>query len=237
MHFGLGFADGQAADGVAVERDLGDAFGGLGAHRGHGTALDDAKEGLALRVGFGGMVFVTLTGPVVGALHGVADGCRVAGGEDALVEAHDDVGADAVLVGDGGLRGKEVLAAVDVGPEGNAGVVDASEGSHAEGLVPAAVGEDGAVPTHESVQAAGVVDALDTGAKVEVIGVAEDGLGSQALDLVEGEALDGGLGGDGHEQRRLRRTVGRGNLPAPRGAIGGDQLKADRWCVHLGSMY
>ena len=78
-----------------------------------------------------------------------------------------------MLVGDGGFRGEEVPAAVDVGLEGDAFVSDAAQRTHAESLVAAAVGQDRPVPAHEIVQAAGVMDALDTGPQIEVIGVAE----------------------------------------------------------------
>ena len=222
VHFGFGFADGQAADGVAVKGYAGDEAGGFGPQFGDDAALDDAEQGLAAGAGAAGVGVVAGLGPAVGAGHSVFDGGGLAGGEDALVEAHYDVGADVVLVMDGGFRGEEVAAAVDVGLESDAGVADAAEGTHAECLVAAAVGKDGAVPAHKAMEAAGVADAVHAGAEVEVVGVAEDGFGAEAAHFGESEALDGGLGGDGHKQGRLRCAVGRDNLPAPGRAVGSE---------------
>ena len=50
----------------------------------------------------------------------------------------------------------------------------------AEDLEAAGVGEDGAVPVHERVQAAGVAHDVGAGAQVEVVGVGEQHLRADA---------------------------------------------------------
>ena len=54
--------------------------------------------------------------------------------------------------------------------------VDLAHVGEAEDLEAAAVGEDGAVPVHEAVQAAQLGDELVAGPQGEVVGVAEDDL-------------------------------------------------------------
>jgi hypothetical protein len=78
----------------------------------------------------------------------------VLGGGRALVEGHDDVGAERLLDVDGALGGEEQVAPVQVGLEGGALLGDFALLRQAEHLEAAAVGEHGAVPGDEAVQAA-----------------------------------------------------------------------------------
>ena len=67
-------------------------------------------------------------------------------------------------------------------------------------LKSAAVGQYGAVPPGETVQAAGFVQGLGAGTQVEVVGVAQDDLCADFLDQVAVEhALDAAYGADGHK--------------------------------------
>ena len=59
--------------------------------------------------------------------------------------------------------------------------VDLADVGELKDLEAAAVGEDRAVPAHEAVQAAQFGDQLVAGPQGEVIGVAEDDLGADAL--------------------------------------------------------
>ena len=73
----------------------------------------------------------------------------------------------------------------------------------AEDLEAAGIGEDGAGPGHESVQAAELADQFVAGAEEQVVGVAEDDAGVEVFpEVALGEAFDGGLGADGHEDGR-----------------------------------
>ena len=72
----------------------------------------------------------------------------------ALVESHDDVGAESDLNVDGMFRSEEVRAAIEVGAELDAVVSDFAERVEREDLEAAGVSEDGARPTHEFVKPA-----------------------------------------------------------------------------------
>jgi len=113
-----------------------------------------------------------------------------------------------------------MLAAVDVGAEPDAVVGNLSQRPHAEGLEPAAVGEYGSVPAHESVQTAQLGHGFHAGSQVQVVGVAQDHLGADTPDFLRRQAFDRGLGSHRHEERRERFPVGRRKHPGSRCAVG-----------------
>ena len=97
------------------------------------------------------------------------------------------------------------------------------QGEHLEA---AAVGEHGAVPAHEPVQAAHGLHHLVPGAQVEVVGVGQLHLAADLLQIQGGHRpLDGPLGAHIHEHRGLHRAVGAGEHPPPRLSFGLNQLK------------
>ena len=98
--------------------------------------------------------------------------------------------------------------------------VDLARLGEAEDLEAAAVGEDRPVPVHEAVQAAQLGDQLVAGPQGEVIGVAEDDAAPASRELLGRQPLDGGLGADGHEDRRLDDAVRRVQPAPPGGAVG-----------------
>ena len=62
-------------------------------------------------------IFFGAGGPGVGETHGVAGALPGCGGFDALVEDHDDVGAERDLYSDGVFGREEVFGAVEVRAE------------------------------------------------------------------------------------------------------------------------
>ena len=102
----------------------------------------------------------------MGAFHCCADDGRRAVGKDALVKAHNDVGADAVLVLNGRLRREKMPAAVNVRLKSDAVIADPAQRPHTERLIAAAVGKDGAVPPHKAMQPAGVPHPRHAGTQV-----------------------------------------------------------------------
>ncbi len=72
----------------------------------------------------------------------------------ALVQGHEDVHAEGELDLDRLLRRQDVAGAVQVRLERDAFLADATQRGQAEDLEAAAVGQDGPIPPHESVQAA-----------------------------------------------------------------------------------
>ena len=157
--------------------------------------------------------------PAVGARHGPLHCGPGRAKGNALVQAHNNVRAQALLVGDSPFRGKDMLAAVQMGTKADVAVVHPAQGAHTESLKAAAVGEDGAGPSHKAMQAAGPPDGGDAGAQVEVIGVAEDDLRAQAGHFLGSEGFDGGLGSDRHKGGGLDDAVGRGQQAGPGGAV------------------
>ncbi len=207
-----GLADRQAADGVSGEIHVDEVEGAFPTEVGIHAALDDAEEGLGLVEGGvpGDFVPVCLEegfgagGPGVGEVHGVAGAFPAGGGFDALVEGHEDVGAERDLDGDGVLGRKEVAGAIEVGAEVDAIGGDFAEFGEGEDLEAAGVGEHGAAPGHEAVDAAHAGDEVVTGAEVEMVGVGEDDLraeagGAEGFEDALLDGLDGCGGADWHE--------------------------------------
>ena len=85
----------------------------------------------------------------------------------------------------------------------------------AEHLVAAAVGEDRPVPADEAVQAAGARDEVGAGPQEQVIGVAEDDLRAELVELPVRHRLHRAARADRHEHRRLDDAVRRTQLAAP----------------------
>ena len=129
-------------------------------------------------------------------------------GRGALVEHHDDVGPQIFLDGDAAFRGEAVVGAVEVALEGNAVGVDGARIAQAEHLEAAAVGQDGAGPVHEPVQATQIADQFVARAQVEVVGVAEDEGCAQIGQVAGPQRLDGGLGADRGKNGGVDDAVG-----------------------------
>ena len=220
---GLGLADGEAPHGVAIEADAGDGLDGLVPQGQVRAALDDAEQGLVV-------ASASVAGaarPAVGALHGPSQRIGVGAVADALVQHHGDVHAKGLLVPHSELRREEALGAVDMGADEQAVFGDAAEHTQGVGLEAARVGEDGAVPSHEGVQASEALHGLDAGPQGEVVGVRQDDVGAQLPGLLGRKGLDGALGGDGHEGGGGHAPVGRGEQPGAGVAAGGLELEGD----------
>src|SRR5437016_5680660 len=90
-----------------------------------------------------------------------------------------------------------------MGAEPHAVFADLAQFAQAEYLVPAGVGEDGAIPGHEPVQPAEPANRLDPWSQIEVIGVAEQDLHAQVFQQILWHALYGGERADRHKDRCL----------------------------------
>ena len=150
---------------------------------------------------------------------------------DALVERHHDVATEGELDVHGRFRREQVRVAVQVRLEQDAFVGHLAEIAEAEDLEAAGIGQDGARPGHETVQAAQLADGLVARAEEQVIGVGQDDLGVELLDEIAlGDALDRGLRAHRHEDRRLdvavRRVEHAGARPGFR-ALGEDFERDD----------
>src|ERR1700677_4899166 len=90
---------------------------------------------------------------------------------------------------------------------------DPAEFSERENLEPAAVGQDGPSPAHESMKSAKMFNDLQARSQEEVIGVTENNLCSDRTELVRGHRLDGTLGSDRHEDWSFDGPVSRAQPP------------------------
>ena len=143
----------------------------------------------------------------------------------ALVQDHSDVGSQETLVFHGRLGREEALTAVDVRLEEYAVFGDPLEPAQTEGLEPATVRENWAVPSHESVEVAHIADQLDAWPEHQVVGVGEENVGSQRRQVVRGEGLHRTQSSHRHERGRLDRTVGSLKYPGAGASIYGVNLK------------
>ena len=141
----------------------------------------------------------------------------------ALVEGHTDISAEGDLNIDRMLGSEKVRTPVEVRAEADAIISDFAQRVEREDLKAAGVGEQGARPTHESVQAAHAADGLMARAQVEVIGVAENDLRAEGFKHILRDGLDRSLRADGHEDRRFD-----GLMREDRGARGARRRRSAR---------
>src|SRR5580765_680764 len=126
--------------------------------------------------------------------------------------------------------------AVEMRAEVRARLIDRPPVGQAEHLIAAAVGEDRLVPADEAMQAAAPRDQVVAGPQVQVIGVAEQHLRAEAVELPVRHALHRALRAYRHEGRRLDVAVG-GRHPAPaRARVGVRHLKSERHVLSLFAM-
>src|ERR1022692_5045817 len=110
----------------------------------------------------------------------------------ALVERHNDVGAQSDLGGDGTLRTEEMRGAVEMRAEGHALFGNLAQIAEAEYLEAAGVGEDGVVPRHELLRSEESADYLHAGPQIKMVGVVQQDLDAELFQRVLGYALDRG---------------------------------------------
>ena len=220
----------QAADGIAGQIQLGNLL-----HVGHADIMEhrplvDTEKHLsrvhrilpAVIFRQGRLAaFQPAEGPVAGFLN-IIPGRRDL---DALVKGHGDVRAQIGLDAHALLRPHEDMPPVHMGVEADALLLDLPQLGQGENLETAAVGENGAVPVHEPVQAAHLLDQSVAGAHMKVVGIGKLHLAANGFQVVCREgALNGPLGAHIHEYRGLDGAVGRLQL-APAGlALLFDQL-------------
>ncbi len=169
------------------------------------AALHDAEQGVAVALGEG---VLAALGPAHRHFHGIAR-LLFGGGEwGAFVEHHGDGAAQQVLDFDGALGRQLVFRAVDVGLEGDALLGHLAQLAERHHLKPTRIGEDGAAPVHELMQATEARDALGAGPQHQVIGIAKNDIRARGLHVFRVHGLHGGGRADGHEGRRADGAVG-----------------------------
>ncbi len=189
----------------------GDETGGIGSQVWLQAALDDPEQRLVgPRVGR-----QRTLRPAMGALGRIGHDCPWRARIDRLVEGDRDVRAERLLDADRDLRCEPVERAVEVAAEGDAVLVDDPQVAQRDDLEAARIGQDRAVPAHESMEAAESRDPLMARSQVEVVRVRQDDRGPDLADVVGRQRLDRGVGADRHELRRLDDAVGQRQATGP----------------------
>ncbi len=142
----------------------------------------------------------------------------------AFVERHHDVAAERELDVHGGFGREQMRVAIQMRAEQHALFGDLAQIAQAEDLEAAGVGEDGARPGHEAVQAAELADQFVAGAQEEMVGVGEDDLGVEIVrcQVALHDAFDRGLRADRHEDGRFDDAVRGVNEAGARAGGGAD---------------
>ena len=143
--------------------------------------------------------------------HGFLRRLMVAGVRRADVKRHGDIAAQRFLNRHAGFRTDEHLASVQMAAEMNALFLDFAQTCEREYLESAGIRQNRLVPAHELVQPASLADQLLTGADMQVVGIGEDNLRTDFVQLARGHALDRCLCADRHENRGLDVAVRRMN--------------------------
>ena len=126
---------------------------------------------------------------------------------DALVEAHHDVRAQGQLDFHGALRGEKMRGAIQVRAKPHSILSYAAQRLQAHHLKTAAVGQDRVRPRHETVQPARLANQFVAGAKIKMIGVAQQDLHPQRFQLILRHALHRAAGAYGHKDGRLDHAM------------------------------
>jgi hypothetical protein len=121
----------------------------------------------------------------------------------AFVEGHGDVSAEGDLNINGMLGSKRVRTPVEVRAKAHTVFRNLAQRVEREDLESAGVGEQGARPAYEFVQAAHAANGLMAGPQVKVIGIAENDLRAEGLKHILRDGLHGSLRSDRHEDGRF----------------------------------
>src|SRR5262249_18637291 len=127
----------------------------------------------------------------------------LAEGGGALIDRDDDVRPELLLNRDRALGGKQVRGAIEMRLKLGAVFRDDSPAGEAVDLEPSAVGENRSMPGGESMQPAQPSNDFRARAQHQVVGVAQDDLRADSLEVIGCDCLDASRCPYGHECRRL----------------------------------
>ena len=176
------------------------------------ASLHDAEDLLAL----GMRLVLRPPRPAERLLDGLLGAVAVAGVGQALVEDHRDVRPDHALHGHRFLRTEEELVPVEMRVEAAAVFRELAHLRERKDLEAAGIGENRPVPSHELVKPARGGDYVGTWPQQKVVGVAENDLRLQLLQVARLKRLDRSESPHVHEDRCLHRAVRGGQQPQSR---------------------
>src|SRR6202050_3426993 len=134
----------------------------------------------------------------------------------ALIERHNNVGAQADLRCHGALWCEEVRRAIEMRAERNSLFGYLAKLVQAENLEASGVGEDRTRPRHETMQPAELADSFDSGTQIKVISVAEKNLHAKFFEDILRHPFHRGHGADRHEHRGFNYSMRSEQSPGAR---------------------
>ncbi len=223
VHLPVRFPYGESPDGEPGKIHFCETTGAVNALFRVDRSLNDAEEELVLSR----VRLPAAARPLQRPLHRPQRGFRRGGIGNTFVETHGNVAAELLLNRDGTLWRQEVEAAVEMGAESDALVGYLPRRRQGKNLKSAAVGEDGAVPSHKAVQSPRLGDEIFSGTQGKMVGVAQENGRPHLRQFEGGHGLHRRLGSHGHEHRRLHNTVGGVQLARsrPRNGACGDHAE------------
>ena len=215
IHVFYGFANREAADGIAFPPESGDGFCGYFAQFRIRAALNDGEKRLGMSVKRLGIV-ETLDAarePAVCEAERFFRVFEIAGIRGTFIESHDDIRADDALDVHHIFRGKVVFRTIYVALKRDAFFFNLSAVRQGIHLESAAVGEYRAFPAIETVNTASFAQYIEARAQVKVVGIAQANL---RLNIIAQFVLVYSF----YRRRSTNRHKNRGlNLPV----VGGDE--------------
>ena len=221
-HHLLALAHRQTAHRIAVEADLGQRRHRLTTQIGVNTALDDAEQAVAVA---GDESLFGPRRPTHGQIRRVLGLVRRRGERRAFVKGHGDVRIQRMLDLHGPFGGQMVLAAVQMGLEGDTAFIDGAQLGQTHHLKAAGIGQDRPRPVHEAMQPAQPFHPFRAGPQHQMIGVGQQNLRAGGRHRLGHHGLDRGGGAHRHEGRGVDLAMGGGHPAQTGGSIGFQQFK------------
>ena len=240
VHLLRGLPYRKAADGVAGEVKLGNAFHVIHPDVRICAALIDAPEHLLgvhrVRQGVQTGIFrLAAHQPAVGSVHAFLNIVPGRGVFNALVKGHAHVAAQIGLDLHTLLRPHENLVAVDVGGKIHALLLDFPQGSQTEHLKSAGIRQNGAVPSHELMQSPHLAHHRVRGTQMQMVGIGQLHLTPDVFQILGAQcAFNRALRADVHEHRCLDGAVGTGEFSPAGFALGFFQFKHGCFSLSIG---
>jgi len=128
------------------------------------------------------------------------------GESDDVIQDHGDITSQRLLDFDGIFRCQFNDTAIQVASKGCRVFGDLVDVTQAEDLKATAICQDRAFPSTHGVKSAQTTHGFVTGTQGEVVGIAQNHVGSGGHHLIDSDTLDRPLGANGHESRRLNLT-------------------------------
>ncbi len=210
VHFFGGFAHRESTDGIALAPVRGDGFGRNFPQLRVGAALHNREKGLLMTINRFGVVetFNAAFEPAVREAHRFFGILEIAWVGRTLIEGHNNVCPDDALDVHHVFWRKRVFRTINMALKGDTFLFDLPPMGERINLIAAAVGQDRALPSIETVDTARCTKHIQTRAEIEVISIAEADFGVNIVaELVLMYGFDGSRGAYGHENGGIDRAV------------------------------